>query len=118
MTRTRSAPQLADIQAPVREDLDGVAHELWRIVHDDSPLIAQVMRYLMGMKGKLFRPTLVLLSSATGGAIEPRARTLAAVLELMHLATLVHDDAVDHSALRRGMPTINALFNSQTSVIA
>ena len=43
--------------------------------------------------------------------------TLAAVIELIHLATLVHDDSVDHSALRRGMPTINAIFSHQTAVI-
>ena len=50
-------------------------------------------------------------------APQPRAATLAAVAELIHLATLVHDDAVDHSVLRRGMPTINALFSHQVSVI-
>ena len=71
----------------------------------------------MGMKGKLFRPTLLLLSSAVEERSQPRAVTYAAVIELIHLATLVHDDAVDHSALRRGMPTINALFSHQVSVI-
>jgi octaprenyl-diphosphate synthase len=60
----------------------------------------------------------VLLANSTADDPAPRARTLAAVLELMHLATLVHDDAVDHSGLRRGLPTINALFNHQVSVIA
>ncbi len=115
---TRVAPRLADIQAPVRDELDGVAREIRRIVYDDSPLIAQVTRHLMAMKGKLFRPTIALLASATDGRPAPRITTLAAVLELMHVATLVHDDAVDHSSLRRGLPTINALFNSQTSVIA
>src|SRR5947209_13480549 len=69
------------------------------------------------MKGKLFRPTLLLLSSQAAGATDPRAVTLAAVVELIHLATLVHDDAVDHSALRRGMPTLNALFSHQAAVI-
>ena len=116
--RTGPAPGLADVQAPVRDDLEHVLHELWRIVDDDSPLIAQVNGHLMGMKGKLFRPTLVLLANATADEPAPRATTLAAVLELMHLATLVHDDVVDHSGLRRGLPTINALFNHQVSVIA
>src|SRR2546427_9846581 len=69
------------------------------------------------MKGKLFRPTLLLLSHQAGGAGDPRAVTLAAVVELIHLATLVHDDSVDHSVLRRGMPTINALFSHQIAVI-
>jgi octaprenyl-diphosphate synthase len=77
------------------------------------------------MRGKLFRPTLLLLSSQVeeregsgkGEAGTDKAVTLAAALELIHLATLVHDDAVDHSALRRGMPTVNALFSHQISVI-
>jgi octaprenyl-diphosphate synthase len=116
--RATTTVALADVQAPVREDLEAVTRELRRIVDDDSPLIAGVSRHLLGMKGKLFRPTLVLLSSAADGCPESTATTLAAVLELMHLATLVHDDAVDHSALRRGMPTLNALFSHQLSVIA
>jgi octaprenyl-diphosphate synthase len=65
----------------------------------------------------MFRPTLTLLSSAVEDRPEPRAIPLAAVVELVHLATLVHDDSVDHSTLRRGMPTINALFTHQISVI-
>lgn len=109
---------MAQIQAPVAENLEYVRRELLRIVDDDSPLIGGVNRHLMGMKGKLFRPTLVLLSNAVAAQPLPVAMTLAAVLELMHVATLVHDDAVDHSALRRGMPTLNALFSNQLSVIA
>src|SRR5438093_10821020 len=69
------------------------------------------------MKGKLFGPTLLLLSQRAAQVAEPRATTLAAVVELIHLATLVHDDSVDHSVLRRGLPTINALFSHQVAVI-
>ena len=65
----------------------------------------------------MFRPTLALLSSAVLGTPEPRAITLAATVELMHLATLVHDDSVDHSVLRRGLPTVNSLFSHEVSVI-
>jgi octaprenyl-diphosphate synthase len=108
---------LLDIQAPVRIQLDDVADELMRIVAADFPLIQSVSRHLMAMKGKMFRPTLALLASSVDGAPMPRARANAAVVELIHLATLVHDDAVDHSALRRGMPTINSLFSHQISVI-
>jgi octaprenyl-diphosphate synthase len=60
---------------------------------------------------------LLLLASDVENNSEEKAITLAASLELIHLATLVHDDAVDHSALRRGMPTVNALFSHQISVI-
>jgi octaprenyl-diphosphate synthase len=69
------------------------------------------------MRGKMFRPTLALLASETAGTPQQRAVTLAAVVELMHLASLVHDDSVDHSAMRRGLPTVNSLFSHQVSVI-
>jgi octaprenyl-diphosphate synthase len=110
-------PALREIQAPVRAELDRASEELARIVAADIPLIDDVNHHLMGMRGKMFRPTLVLLASSVEGRRSPRAVTLAAVVELIHLATLVHDDAVDHSSLRRGMPTINALFSHQISVI-
>ena len=117
-SRTPDAtPRSREIQAPVRERLDRVSEELRRIVIAQLPLIEEVNGHLLQMKGKMFRPTLVLLASAVEGSAEPRAITLAAVLELMHLATLVHDDSVDHSALRRGMPTVNSLFSHQVSVI-
>jgi octaprenyl-diphosphate synthase len=108
---------LRDIQRPVAEDLDGVVEELRRIITADFPIIADVNEHLLRMKGKLFRPTLLLLSDLASGGRDPRAGTLAAVVELIHLATLVHDDSVDHSVRRRGLPTINALFSHQIAVI-
>jgi len=116
-----SSPPLADtlrqIQTPVQDGLRHVMDEMWRIVATDNPLVTDVNAHLLLGKGKMVRPTLLLLSSQVGGTPEPRAPTLAAVAELIHLATLVHDDAVDHSVMRRGMPTINALFTHQVSVI-
>jgi octaprenyl-diphosphate synthase len=119
ITRGRASlsSALVEIQAPVRKELDRVADEIWRIVADDNVLVADVNRHLMGMKGKMFRPTLLLLSSSVIDRPGPRATTLAAVVELIHLGTLVHDDSVDHSALRRGMPTVNSLFSHQVSVL-
>jgi len=111
-------PELREIQAPFRQGLDRVASEMRRIVLADAPLIARVGAHLMSMRGKMLRPTLVLLASEVERTPEPRAVRLAAVVELIHLATLVHDDAVDHSVLRRGMPTVNAIFSHQVSVIA
>ena len=110
---------LRDVQRPVTAELDRVMDELTRIVAADFSRIGEINTYLMKMRGKLFRPTLLLLANrATGGGdADSRIVTLAAVTELIHLATLVHDDSVDHSALRRGMPTINALFSHQTAVI-
>lgn len=108
---------LEGIQAPVRARLDKVQPELHRIVVHELPMIEQVSRHLLQMRGKMFRPTLTLLASDIEGKGDDRAVTLAAAIELMHLATLVHDDSVDHSALRRGLPTVNALFSHQVAVI-
>lgn len=119
IARTPSAltAALRDIQTPVQAELNAVSNELWRIVSADVQLVRDVKQHLMGMKGKMLRPTLLLLSSGVEEKRQPRAITYAAVIELIHLATLVHDDAVDHSALRRGMPTVNSLFSLQVSVI-
>ncbi len=109
---------LATIQEPVRCELNGVLDELRRIIVADFPLITEVNEHLLHMKGKMFRPTLLLLSAqASGGALTSDDVTLAAVVELIHLATLVHDDSVDHSVLRRGQPTVNAMFSHQIAVI-
>ena len=112
------APALLDIQAPVRERLAGAPDEMWRIVRADAPIVESVNAHLTGMKGKMFRPTVLLLASQIDGTPDDRGLRLAAITELVHLASVVHDDSVDHSPLRRGMPTINALFSHQVAVIA
>ena len=111
------APALREIQAPIRERLERVPEEIWRIVQADVAIVEAANAHLRGMRGKLFRPTLLLLASAVDGAPEERAVPLAAVTELVHLTSVVHDDAVDHSVLRRGQPTINALFSHQVAVL-
>lgn len=115
---SQTAPiTLADLQRGVRARLERVQQELRRIVEADFGLITEVNSHLFQMQGKMFRPTLLLLSEEATAGHDPRATSLAAVIELIHLATLVHDDSVDHSVLRRGMPTINSLFSHQVSVI-
>jgi octaprenyl-diphosphate synthase len=116
MLRT-TLPKLSQIQRPVRDRLEEVTDELRRIVLSDYTHVEEINDHLLWARGKLFRPTLLLLSNQIGETPHPRATTLAAVVELVHLATLVHDDSVDHSVLRRGMPTVNALWNHQTAVI-
>lgn len=108
---------LRDVQRPVARELEQVVDELRRVIAADFPVIEDVNHHLLRMKGKLFRPTLLLLSNLASGGRTPRAVTLAAVVELIHLATLVHDDSVDHSVRRRGLPTVNALFSHQVAVI-
>src|SRR5512141_58230 len=108
---------LRRIQASISKKLDDVTDEMAASVLNEAPLLAQMGHHLMAMRGKMFRPTLVLLCSSIEERSEPQVVTLAAAVELIHLATLVHADAVDHSVLRRGMPTLNSLFTHQISVI-
>jgi octaprenyl-diphosphate synthase len=115
--RVPATAALRGIQAPVADRLEEVLAEMKQVVTAELPLIEQVSSHLLQMRGKMFRPTLTLLASETARTPEPRAVTVAAVVELMHLASLVHDDSVDHSALRRGLPTVNSMFSHQISVI-
>jgi octaprenyl-diphosphate synthase len=110
-------PTLDTLQELVSDGLDDVVDELRRIVVSDFAMVEEVNRYLLMVRGKLFRPMLTLLANQVGGAPDDRAKTLAAVVELVHLATLVHDDAVDHSVLRRGQPTVNAMWTHQVAII-
>src|SRR5438034_8949010 len=84
---------LHDVQRPVAGELEQVVVELRRVIAADFPIVSEVNDHLLHMKGKLFRPTLLLLSHQAAGSKDPRAVTLAAVVELIHLATLVHDDS-------------------------
>ena len=112
-----AAPALSGLQEPVRAGLDRVEGEIRRIISSDFDLQGEVNDHLLTVRGKLFRPTLLLLVSQVGERPHPDALPLAAVVELVHLATLVHDDAVDHSVLRRGLPTVNHLWNHQVAII-
>jgi octaprenyl-diphosphate synthase len=117
VTYQAAGATLADVQKPVTGELDLVSDQLRRMVAADFPLIQEVNGHLLQMKGKMFRPTLLLLANRASRSVDPRVVVFAAIIELIHLATLVHDDSVDHSVLRRGMPTVNSLFSHQVSVI-
>ena len=110
-------PGLDDIQGSIQGELDQVIDELRRIIVSDFDVIEEVNQYLLLLQGKLLRPALLLLSNRVCGPQDPRAVRLAAVVELVHLATLVHDDAVDHSVLRRGQPTVNSIWSHQVAII-
>ena len=112
-----AAAQLAAVQAPVREKLARVVQELRRIVVSEFGMLQDVNEHLLLMRGKLLRPTLLLLSNEVGDQPSDDAVTYAAVVELVHLATLVHDDAVDNSVLRRGQPTVNGEWTHQVAII-
>jgi len=110
-------PTLEGLQEPLESRLVQVKRELAGMVEADFGAVNEVSDYLLSAQGKMLRPTLVLLCNAVGGSPSPDAVRLAAVVELMHMATLVHDDAVDHSPERRGMPTVNSRWSHQVAVI-
>jgi octaprenyl-diphosphate synthase len=114
-----SRPRVAiqDLQEPVRAELDRVQEELSRFFISDVPLINEISRHMMRANGKRLRPTLLLLVNRLNGPVPREAIIAATIVELVHTATLIHDDSIDRSFLRRGIPTVNSLWNDQTSVI-
>jgi len=117
LTLRTALPDMARIQSPVRNRLDQLGDIMRRLVVEEFDLIEEVNDYLLLKSGKLFRPTLLFLCNEIGDKPSREAGLLAAVVEAVHLATLVHDDAVDHSVLRRGMPTVNSVWGHQVAII-
>ncbi len=88
-----------------------------RSLHSEVALVNQVADYIVNSGGKRLRPSLVLLSAGAFGNVAPQHHELAAVVEFIHTATLLHDDVVDESAMRRGRATANTLFGNAASVL-
>lgn len=110
-------PVLQSLKDPVADRLEAVRDRIVEMVDPEFDPLGEVSSYLLGMRGKLLRPTLLLLANEVGGRPDDRAVTVGAVVELVHVATLVHDDAVDHSVRRRGMPTVNHRWTHQVAII-
>ncbi|MFC5569648.1 polyprenyl synthetase family protein [Lysobacter yangpyeongensis] len=110
-------PDLATIQALAREDMAAVDALIRRRLASDVVLINQVAEYIVGAGGKRLRPMLLLLAAGALGHRGADAHQLAAVVEFIHTATLLHDDVVDESDLRRGRRTANAVWGNAASVL-
>lgn len=108
---------LSEIRAPVAEDMRAVDRSILRQLESDVVLINQVGRYIVGSGGKRLRPLAVLLSARACGYSGSRHIDLAAVVEFIHTATLLHDDVVDGSELRRSRETANAVWGNEASVL-
>jgi octaprenyl-diphosphate synthase len=102
---------------PVDGHLQDFEKAFTDLLHSRIPLAEQVVRYVAGLKGKRLRPLLVFLTAELHGASTEKSMLSALVIELLHTATLVHDDVVDNSNLRRGMATINHLWDNRISVL-
>ena len=116
-TDARTGVSILDLQRPVLAELGRVRQELARFFVSDVSLINEISGHMLRANGKHFRPTLLLLVSRMKGEVSDDAVIAATIVELVHTATLVHDDSIDRSFLRRGIPTVNSLWNDQTSVI-
>ncbi len=101
----------------VRDDLTRVEEAIARALRTDGPLTAEVAMHLLQGGGKRLRPSLVLLAGGAAGAEAPALIPVAAAAEIIHMATLVHDDIVDGSALRRGVPTVHAKWGEAFGVL-
>jgi octaprenyl-diphosphate synthase len=108
---------LTDIQAPVKEHIVVFESKFRDSMKSSVPLLDQITRYIIKRKGKQMRPLFVFLSGGVCGEINETSYRAAALIELLHTATLVHDDVVDDSNLRRGFFSINALWKNKIAVL-
>jgi len=107
---------LEKIQAIVADDLRAVETEMHRAMQSDVTLIRDVSEHIL-QGGKRIRPLLTLLISRLLGSASPSQITLASLIEFIHTATLLHDDVVDNSTLRRGIATANRVWGNEASVL-
>jgi octaprenyl-diphosphate synthase len=108
---------LSTILAPIAADMQQVDTVIRQRLHSDVPLIRTIGEYIIAAGGKRLRPALVLLVARALGHESKAMHELAAVVEFIHTATLLHDDVVDESNLRRGRQTANAAFGNAASVL-
>ena len=102
---------------PIAPKLVGVEAELQRILQSDVGVVQKLATHVRGGQGKRLRPALVMLASKFCGVANAEDVRFGAVFELIHTATLVHDDVIDHAQIRRGMPTLNRLWGNTLTVL-
>src|SRR6188474_886852 len=109
--------ELDAIKAPIATELEAFEKHFRESVRSRVPLLDKIMHYIVNRKGKQLRPIFVLLSARICGEITPKSYTAASLVELLHTATLVHDDVVDDAHQRRGIFSINALWKNKIAVL-
>jgi len=108
---------LAEIKKPVEKEMDSFEAYFSRNMKSDIPLLKIVLNYILRRKGKQMRPLLVFLTARLNGEITEATYVAATLIELLHTASIVHDDVVDDASERRGSLSINALWNSKIAVL-
>ncbi len=109
--------QISTIYEPIREDLNKVKEELRSICEVDFPQLSEMLNHIIISGGKGIRPALTLLAGKFYDYNLSRLLPMATAVELMHTATLVHDDAIDNALVRRGKPTINKTWDEDKAVL-
>lgn len=109
--------QLESIQTPVKEELKQFADIFETALSHENPLLGMALEHLKKRTGKRMRPVLVLLCARLTGRVNDAVLNAAAALELLHTASLVHDDVVDESDTRRGQLSVNALSGNKVAVL-
>jgi octaprenyl-diphosphate synthase len=110
-------PTLAEIQRPITGELREFETRFREAMRSKAPLLDRIMHYIVQRKGKQMRPMFTLLSARHFGPIAEPGYTAASLIELLHTATLVHDDVVDGSPMRRGFFSVNALWKNKIAVL-
>lgn len=108
---------LKQIQKPIINEMDDFKSMLRSSISSDNILIDKVVNYILKRKGKQIRPLFVFLSAGLSGTISNSTYRAAILIEILHTATLIHDDVVDESNYRRGFFSVNALWKSKYSVL-
>jgi octaprenyl-diphosphate synthase len=110
-------PILAEIRKPVEKEMSQFESYFNRTMKSEIPLLKIILNYILRRKGKQMRPLLVFLTAGLNGKISEPTYVAATLIELLHTASLVHDDVVDDAHERRGSLSINALWNSKIAVL-
>ncbi len=111
------AVTLKELYEPIQGDIDRVENLLMEELTSDSPFVAQLIKHSKKFHGKRIRPALCLYSARICGGVTDAHIALATVCELLHTATLVHDDVLDEARLRRQEPTMNVVWGNEASVL-
>ncbi len=108
---------LTDIKKPVAAEMRQFEQYFRRTLQSDIPFFRLILNNIIRRKGKQMRPLLVFLTARLNGTVSETTYVAATLIELLHTATLVHDDVVDDASERRGLPSINVLYNSKIAVL-
>ncbi|NIA31547.1 MAG: polyprenyl synthetase family protein [Actinobacteria bacterium] len=106
-----------EIIFPVKEELDEFENTFVNFLHSNVPLVEQIVQYISTKRGKRLRPMLVFMAAKLHGEITAKTLSASIVIEMLHTATLIHDDVVDESAQRRGSPTVNNVWSNKISIL-